>query len=261
MSYLEIIVLITSGLFVGFINTLAGGGTIISLTVLMMLGLPANVANGTNRVPIIIQNIVATRNFHKKKVLDTSKSLVLGIPTVIGSIIGSLIVIELNESIIEYCFGIVMLFMLFFLIYKPSVWLKGKEDLLKKKTSPWLIFVFFLIGIYGGFVHVGVGYFLLIGIVLGAGYDLVRANAIKNLIVLLYIPFTLIVFIINDQIRWDYGLVHAIGNFIGAYIASRWANEWGANFVRWLLIVIILLSSLQMFGIINLKDFIYGLVY
>lgn len=261
MTYLEVIALIVSGLFVGFINTLAGGGTIISLTVLMILGLPANVANGTNRIPIIIQNIVAVRNFKKKKVLDTTKGFILGIPTVIGSIIGSMIVIKLNERIIEMCFGVIMLIMLFFLIYKPSAWLKGSEELMKKKTSPWLIFIFFLIGLYGGFIHVGVGYFLLIGLVIGAGYDLVRGNALKNFIVLLYVPFTLIVFVFNDHIRWDYGLVHSIGNFIGAYIASKWATDWGANFVRWMLVVIIFLSSLQMFGVINLKDFIYGLIH
>ncbi len=261
MQTLEVIALIISGLFVGFINTLAGGGTIISLTVLMILGLPANVANGTNRIPIIIQNIVAVRNFHKKKILDTSKALALGIPAVIGSIIGSLIVIKLDQKIIEICFGIVMLVMLFFLIYKPSVWLKGKEELMKRKTTVWMMLLFFLIGVYGGFIHVGVGYFLLIGLVLGAGYDLVRGNAIKNFIVLLYVPFTLIIFVINDQVRWDYGLIHAIGNFIGAYVASKWASEWGANFVRWMLIVIIFLSSLHMFQIINIKEVIDGLIH
>lgn len=261
MEAFEIIVLIVSGLFVGFINTLAGGGTIISFTVLMLLGLPANVANGTNRVPIIIQNMVALRNFKKKKILDTSKALSLGIPTVLGSILGSLLVINIDQQMIEIYFGIIMLVMLFFLIYKPSVWLKGKEELIKKKTPIWMMVLFFFIGIYGGVIHVGIGYFLLIGLVLGAGYDLVRANAMKLFIVLLYVPFTLIVFIMNDQVRWDYGLVHAIGNFIGAYIASKWATEWGAKFVRWMLMVIILFSSLHMFGIINIKEVIGGLIH
>lgn len=261
METFEIIVLIVSGLFVGFINTLAGGGTIISFTVLMLLGLPANVANGTNRVPIIIQNMVALRNFKKKKILDTSKALSLGIPTVLGSILGSLLVINIDQQMIEIYFGIIMLVMLFFLIYKPSVWLKGKEELIKKKTPIWMMVLFFFIGIYGGVIHVGIGYFLLIGLVLGAGYDLVRANAMKLFIVLLYVPFTLIVFIMNDQVRWDYGLVHAIGNFIGAYIASKWATEWGAKFVRWMLVVIILFSSLHMFGIINIKEVIGGLIH
>lgn len=261
MEAFEIIVLIVSGLFVGFINTLAGGGTIISFTVLMLLGLPANVANGTNRVPIIIQNIVALRNFKKKKILDTSKAFSLGIPAVLGSILGSLLVINIDQQMIEIYFGIIMLVMLFFLIYKPSVWLKGKEELIKKKTPIWMMVLFFFIGIYGGVIHVGIGYFLLIGLVLGAGYDLVRANAMKLFIVLLYVPFTLIVFIMNDQVRWDYGLVHAIGNFIGAYIASKWATEWGAKFVRWMLMVIILFSSLHMFGIINIKEVIGGLIH
>ena len=113
--------------------------------------------------------------------------------------------------------------------------------------------IFFLIGVYGGFVQVGVGYFILAGVVLGAGYDLVKANAIKVWIVLLYTPMALLVFIFNDQVRWDYGLVHSIGNIIGAYVASRFAVTWGANFVRWVMIVIIAVTVLHLFNIVDFK--------
>ena len=114
--------------------------------------------------------------------------------------------------------------------------------------------IFFIIGIYGGFIQVGVGYFLLAGIVLGAGYDLVKANAIKVWIVLLYTPAALLVFILNDQVRWDFGLVHAIGNIIGAYAASHFAVAWGANFVRWVIIAVIALTVMHLFGVVDLKS-------
>jgi uncharacterized membrane protein YfcA len=110
-----------------------------------------------------------------------------------------------------------------------------------------------LIGLYGGFIHVGVGYFILAGLVLGAGYDLVKANALKVFIVLLYAPFTLVVFMYNKQINYEYGLIHAIGNIIGAYIASKFAVNWGANFVRWFIIIIILITSTQLFGLFDFK--------
>ena len=140
-----------------------------------------------------------------------------------------------------------------FIIYKPQQWLKGQQQLLEKKTSVLQYFIFFLIGLYGGFIHVGVGYFILAGLVLGAGYDLVKANALKVFIVLLYAPFTLIIFIYNKQINYEYGLIHAIGNIIGAYIASKFAVSWGANFVRWVIVVIILISSAQLFGLFDFK--------
>lgn len=261
MTTIEIIALITSGLFVGFINTLAGGGTIISLTVLMLLGLPPSVANGTNRVAIILQNLTSVANFRKKKYLDTKKGLQLGIPTVIGSIVGVFIVIKLDEQIIQYCFGAIMVVMLFFLIYKPDQWLKGKEELLNKPIT-WKIYVLmFFIGIYGGVIHVGIGYFILFALIFGMGFDLVKGNAMKNLLVLMYVPFTLIIFVLNDQVRWDYGLTHAIGNIIGAYVASKWAMEWGAKFVRYLMMAIIAFSILQMFGVLDLRSFIQGLLH
>jgi hypothetical protein len=261
MTTVEIIALITSGLFVGFINTLAGGGTIISLTLLMLLGLPPSVANGTNRIAIIIQNIVAVGNFKKRKILDTKKGFKLAIPTIVGSLVGAAIVVKLDEQVIQWCFGFIMIVMLFFLIYKPERWLKGKEELLNRPISLKLYIIMFFIGVYGGVIHVGVGYFLLMAAILGAGFDLVKGNAMKNFLVLMYVPFTLIIFVINGQVRWDYGLTHSIGNIIGAYIASKWAVEWGANFVRWMMIIIIALSVLQMFGVVDLKHFIDGLIH
>ncbi|MFZ4739977.1 MAG: sulfite exporter TauE/SafE family protein [Bacteroidales bacterium] len=253
MSWIVITALVFSGLLVGFINTLAGGGTIISISLFMFLGLPAGVANGTNRIAVILQTLTSTASFKKQKVLDTRKGLLLGIPTVIGSIIGAEIAVDINEHVFEKAIGIIMLVMMVFIIYKPQQWLKGQEQLLEKKTSVLQYFIFFLIGLYGGFIHVGVGYFILAGLVLGAGYDLVKANALKVFIVLLYAPFTLIVFIYNKQINYEYGLIHAIGNIIGAYIASKFAVSWGANFVRWVIVIIILISSAQLFGLFDFK--------
>ncbi len=253
MSWIEITALIVSGLLVGFINTLAGGGSIISISLFMFLGLPAGVANGTNRIAVILQTITSTASFKKQKVLDTRKGLLLGIPTVIGSVIGAEIAVDINEDIFEKAIAVIMLIMMIFIIYKPQQWLKGQQHLMEKKTSVLQYFVFFLIGLYGGFIHVGVGYFILGGLVLGAGYDLVKANALKVFIVLLYAPFTLLVFIYNKQINYEYGLIHAIGNIIGAYVASRFAVSWGANFVRWVIIVVILISSAQLFGLFDFK--------
>jgi len=102
----------------------------------------------------------------------------------------------------------------------------------------------------------GVGYFLLAGIVLSAGYDLVKANAIKVLIVFLYTPITLIIFIFAGQVNYGYGLVLAIGNVIGALIASRMAVSKGAGFVRWVIIIVIILTSAHLFKIVDIEQLI-----
>ncbi|GAB1404410.1 MAG: sulfite exporter TauE/SafE family protein [Lentimicrobiaceae bacterium] len=253
MSTLQIIALIVSGVFVGFINTLAGGGTIISLSLFMFMGLPADVANGTNRIAVILQNLTSVTTFRQQKLLDTRKAWHLAIPTAIGSVVGAWLSVEIDEATFRKAIGLVMIMMVFFILAKPNKWLQGQKHLQLKKISLLQIFIFFAIGIYGGFVQVGVGYFLLAAIVLGAGYDLVKANAIKVFIVLIYTLFALVVFVFNDKVNWQFGLIHAIGNVIGAFVASRYASVWGANFIRWFIIVIILISSADLFGIIDIR--------
>ena len=254
MTWVEIIVLIASGVLVGFINTLAGGGSIISLSILMFLGLPANVANGTNRIAILFQNIAAVGSFKQQKVLDHKKGFWLAIPAALGSIIGAWIAVDLNEEIIEKAIAVVMLIMMFVILYKPQQWLKGKKELQEKKVSAGQMILFFFIGIYGGFLHMGVGYALLAGIVLGAGYDLVKANAIKVLIILIWSPVILFVFIIHGQVNLYYGLILSVGNILGALIASRLAVKKGAGFVRWVIIVVILITAAQIFGLIDISS-------
>lgn len=256
MTWIEVLLLIVSGLVVGFINTLAGGGSIISLSILMFLGLPANVANGTNRIAIFIQNIAAVGSFRQQKVLDHKKGLWLALPATVGSVIGAWIAVDLNEEVIEKAIAVVMLVMLFVILYKPQRWLKGKKELQEKKVSAGQMILFFFIGIYGGFLHMGVGYALLAGIVLGAGYDLVKANAIKVLIILIWAPFILVVFMIHGQVNYLYGLILSIGNVAGALIASRLAVKKGTSFVRWVIVLVILLTAAHIFGILDIQYFV-----
>jgi len=259
MSWLTIVALIVSGVFVGFINTLAGGGTAISIAVLMMLGLPVNVANGTNRIAVIFQNITSVQAFSQKKLLPWRKATLLALPTIIGSVIGAWIAVDINEQFFRKAMAVILLIMLFFVIVKPSVWLKERTHLTEKPVSFTEVIIFFFIGVYGGFIQIGVGYYLLAAIVLGSGFDLVRANAIKVWIVLLYTLAALLVFIYNKQVHWQFGLIHAVGNIIGAWIASRMAIKRGVGFVRWVIIVIILIFSADLLGIISIKEIIQNL--
>ena len=253
MNLTEIILLVLAGISVGFINTLAGGGSIISLSLLMFLGLPATVANGTNRIAITLQTLTATRNFKKAGLLSSRKGLLLGIPAVAGAVAGSFIAVEINEALFEKVMVVIMFIMLFFVFYKPSVWLKGKIELQNKKSSPLQYVIFFFIGVYGGFIHAGIGYLLLMALVLGAGFDLLQANALKVLIVFMYVPFTLIVFIISGQVNYLYGFVLAVGNIIGAIVASKFAVKKGAPFLRWVILAVVILTALHVFGIIDFK--------
>jgi len=251
-SPLIIGILIVAGFLVGFINTLAGSGTIISYSVFMALGLPASYANGTIRVGVIMQTLAASLTFKKGSVLDIKKGLLLGLPTVLGSIAGAQIAVNIQKDVFNYFVGAVMLLMLAFLLFNPQKWIANSEG---KKTEIhyfWQFIIYFFIGVYGGFIHIGVGIFLLGALVLISGYDLLRANALKVFIVLLYSPFALLVYMYNDHVYYGIALISSIGNVLGGLLASRLAISWGTKFIHYFLFVIILLFIAKTFGILNL---------
>ncbi|MCG8412346.1 MAG: sulfite exporter TauE/SafE family protein [Bacteroidales bacterium] len=244
-----ITLLIAAGFAVGVINTIAGSGTVISYSLFMMLGLPVNIANGTIRLGVIMQTLASTLNFKKHKALDWKKGFKLALPVVIGSIIGAQIAIEINKAVFEKILACILIVMLFFIFYRPERWLKNQIQKIESKPTFIQLLLFFFIGLYGGFIHIGVGIFMLSVLVLNAGYDLVKANAIKVMTVFLYSPFALAVFIFNDQVHYGMGLIAAIGNVFGGIVGSKMAISWGSNFIRWVLMLVIVLFAAYLFGI------------
>ena len=241
--------LIFAGFLVGFINTIAGSGTVITYSLFMMLGLPINFANGTIRLGVIMQTLVSTLNFKKHNALDWKKGFKLALPVVIGSVAGAQFAVEINEAIFEKIMAGVLFIMLIFIFYRPEHWLKNQMHKIQRKPTIYQLLVFFVIGVYGGFIHIGVGIFLLSTLVLNAGYDLVKANAIKVMIVFLYSPFALAIFMMNDQVHYGMGLISAIGNIFGGYVGSKMAISWGSSFVRWVLMVVIIAFSIYLLDI------------
>lgn len=257
MAWYMYVLILLAGVFVGFINTLSGNGSVISLPLLIFAGLPANVANGTNRVGIVIQNLVGTVSFQQKKVLDLRGALILGIPAVLGSLVGARIAVDLDETLMRRVIGVVMILMLVLILARPQRWLHG-ETLQLTGIPRWYHFItFFAIGLYGGFIQMGAGIFLLSGLVLGLGYNLVRANAVKVAINFLFTVASLLIFQSEGQVEWIPGLVLAAGTAFGAWIAARIAVERGAVLVHRLLIVVVIFSALYLLGIF---EFLVGLI-
>jgi len=246
MEWYMYILVVLAGMAAGFINTLAGSGSLITLPLLMFLGLPANVANGTNRISILLQSLVGSVGFKKSQQLELKTGLWLAIPTIIGSVAGALFALELNDLMMKRAIGILLVVMFFMVLFKPEVWLKGKQSEGSTRINWLTILIFFVIGLYGGFIQAGVGFFLLGGLVMGAGFDLIKANALKNLLVFLYTPFALVVFIINQQVDYKAGLILALGSMMGAWIATKIAVGHGTAFVRYVLLIAILGSAVKL---------------
>lgn len=250
LTLVEFLLFAAGGIASGIINTLAGSGSLITLPIFVFIcGLPAPVANGTNRIGVLLQNIVAVRGFRKMGATDFEGSAWLVGPAVVGGIVGSLIAVELNERWMNYTLGGLMVFMFFVLLLKPERWIRESRVDARRNKHPLTVLVFFLIGIYGGFIQAGVGIFLLAGLVLISHYSLKAGNGIKLLIVLaLTIPATL-VFFWHEQVHLGYGILMAvfqgIGAWFGVWFAARIpnANVW----IYRLLIAIVAISAVKFF--------------
>jgi uncharacterized membrane protein YfcA len=239
---------VAAGFLCGFVNTVAGSGSLITLPLLIFMGLPAPVANGTNRVAIVLQNVVGVYGYHQKKVLDLRHGLRLAVPAVAGALVGARIAVELNEQVMRMVIGVLMVIMLVVVLVRPRRWLEGRPEGVSTAMSWQQALIFFAIGIHGGFIQAGVGIFLLAGLVLGSGYDLVRGNAVKVLIILIFTIFALGVFILHGQVVWSVGLLLAVGTMAGAWTATRMAVKKGAPFVRWILIAVLVVSAFVLLG-------------
>jgi len=235
------------GIFVGFINTLAGSGSLLSLPMLIFAGLPPVVANGTNRISILLQTLVGLLTFRKEKMLDVRNAFLLSLAAVPGAIAGSLIAVDIPDEVMKTFIGAMIVFFIIITIINPKRFRKDHKEKydVKLKWFHYLIFVF--IGAYGGFIQAGVGVFMLFALTLTAGYDLVRANAIKLALTFVFTPFALATFIYHDQVECIPGLVLAGGSMIGAWIAAKLAIKKGSAAIRYVLLIALAASAVKLF--------------
>ncbi|MFK5959106.1 MAG: sulfite exporter TauE/SafE family protein [Lutibacter sp.] len=245
-SVIEISSLILIGFIAGGINTMAGGGSLLTLPILIFLGLPPNIANGTNRIAILFQNIFTTAGFKSKGIITFPFSIYLGISAFIGSIIGAQIAIDIKGDIFNKILAIIMVLIVFYMLLKPkATYLNLTEKILGKRL--WLsIVLFFFVGIYGGFIQAGVGFIILLILSSINNLSLVKSNAVKVTVVLIYTIASVAVFIYNDKINWGMGLTLAIGNSIGGWFASRWSATKGDGLVRKFLIVMVVVLAIKL---------------
>ncbi|MGC8820442.1 MAG: sulfite exporter TauE/SafE family protein [Fervidobacterium sp.] len=237
------ILLFFCGLISGIINVLAGGGSFLTLPLLSLSGLAPSVANATNRIGILLQNISATGSFIKNKALDLKKALAVTIPTVLGGVTGTSIVLKLPENIIRISVGIIFLVMTYFVLFSPQVWEEGKKE--AKRNILLSFLVFFLIGIYGGYIQAGVGFFLIYALTMLEGYDIKSANAMKIFLTLMFTIFSLLLFSAGKKVEFIPGIVLGSGSFIGGYIGSYINMKVNKKIIRIIVAIMMVVSAIS----------------
>ncbi len=250
--------MILAGFAAGFINTLAGSGSILTLPLLIYLGLPANMANATNRVCIVLQNATGAVTFRRNHMLDVRGALILGAPAILGSFLGATIAVSLDEATMRLVIGIVMALMAVLMVVRSERWLTTQA--LQSLTRPkwWHILLMFIIGIYGGFIQLGVGIFILVTLVMGVGYNTARGNAVKMAVIFLLNIAALIVFQGNGQINWMLGMIIAVGSMLGAWVAARHAIHWDPKWIYRFLLLVVIVTALDLLGILKWVGGLFG---
>ncbi len=239
-------ILALGGLVAGVINTLAGGGSLLTVPLLVFLGLPATTANGTNRIGVLFQNLVSTLRFRKAGLDGLRGARPILIPIVVGALLGATIASRMSAEFFKQVFGIAMIALLIPILRGARPVDTSKPVAPRSRILNFLIF--FGIGLYGGAIQAGVGLFLIAALA-RSGLDLVRANAIKVLVIGTLTLVAVPVFIVHDQVDWPFASALVVGFALGGEIGARAAIKGGERLIRPVLVMSVLAMAGRMLNL------------
>jgi len=243
----QLILLFIFGIIAGILNVNAGGGSVLSLPMLLLLGLDSAVANGTNRIAILFQNLSAILSFKNENHSQFKLSFKLALFTLPGAIIGAYSAINISSELFEKILAVIMIGVIITMIL-PKKHIVAVETLTKKQNF-YVYLAMFGVGFYGGFIQVGVGFLLMASLHYLMKQSLVKVNMHKVFIVLIYTIPALLIFIFTGNIDWGYGLLLAVGNIIGAWWGVKFSVKGGDKFIKIVLIIAVAIMAFQLLGV------------
>lgn len=238
--HFELPALAVAGLVAGTINVLAGGGSFLTLPLLLFLGLPAAVANGTNRVGVLAQNLSGVWGFHREGMLDWRWATRMSIPAVAGAALGAWAALLVTDFAFTRILSMAMIAVTLWSIWSHGAKPVAAHDPSARSPLAWI--AFFVAGLYGGFIQAGVGFFIL-AITTAAGLDLVRGNAVKLWSVLLMTLLSLGIFASAGTVDWPRGLALAAGNIVGGLLGVRLAVLRGHAWLQRLVTAVVIVFA------------------
>jgi uncharacterized membrane protein YfcA len=248
MIILFFIIAFFASLCAGIINTLAGNGSVLTLSVLMYLfGLPAKEANATIRVGVFAASVGALPAFVKKGLIQPQRDFLVVLCMTLGALIGIFTALWLDNSSLKEIFKYLFILMLIISLIDNKSWLKKTEEQ-NRLPLIQIIPIYLILGFYGGFVQMGIGVFFLFVTVIFARYHIIDASALRTLCIALYTPVAILIFAIFGLIHWEYALLMALGEWLGGKIGSRFATGhpdagvWARKLLIGILVIAILMS-------------------
>ncbi|GAB1446727.1 MAG: sulfite exporter TauE/SafE family protein [Cyclobacteriaceae bacterium] len=245
--WFEYPIYIAVGIFTGFLNTVAGGGSLISMPILIFMGLPGTVANGTNRVATFTQNIFAVGGFHSKGVkLPFPYTYYLSGVSLVGGLIGAWLATDISDVVFNRILAIVMVAVVISIIFNRKSSKKVDDEKMSPSRQVLGTFLFFLLGIYGGFLQAGIGFLVIALLTHVNQFNLIKINYIKVFVAILYTGAAVLIFAIGGKIIWSIGLTLAIGQGTGAWYASRWSVGAGEKWIKRILVVSVIGMAIKL---------------
>lgn len=244
----SVLALFGVGCVAGAVNVVAGGGSFLTLPVMIFLGLPPTVANGTNRVAILVQNAGAVWGFHRHRLVERRWLRVAAAPALLGAAAGTWAAVEIGETAFERVLALLMVAASLWILWDPLEGMSGgraTEAAEAAFTHPGYLLAFFGVGFYGGFVQAGVGFFVL-AVAAAGGLDLVRGNALKVLLVLAWTPVALAIFAASGKVAWGMGAALAAGNLAGALFGVRLTVLKGHRWVKRAVTALVILLAVKL---------------
>jgi len=202
-------------------------------------------------VAIMLQNVTAVAGFRSSGHFEPALGLQLGLPALAGALVGARIAVDISDGVFNAVLAGVMVLVLASIFLKPKP-ASGRAEETQPLTGSrriLLTVIFFAIGMYGGFIQAGVGFLIISSLIFLSGYDLVRINAIKVAVILVYTIAALTVFLLGGKVEWGPGLTLAVGNSAGAWLGARFSVAGGEAWIRVILVIAVLVMAVRVSGL------------
>lgn len=240
------LILFLAGLAAGIVNSIAGGGSLFTLPLLIFLGLPPTIANATNRIAVLSGGIGASETFRRSGLISVAWLKLAAPPALIGAVIGTGAALMVGDLAFQRILSVVLVLAAGWMLWNPIRPPEEGSRFPPEGIKSWIArSAFFLVGVYGGFIQAGVG-FIVLTITSVSGLDLIRGNAIKAPLVFLFTLVTVILFTYSGMISWWIGLALASGQVLGAALGVHLQILKGQAWVRRILTLVILACAIRL---------------
>jgi len=239
LSWFTVMILFLAGFAGGFVNALSAAGSLITLPAFIFAGLSPAQANATNRIAILVQNFSSVSAYRSKGIRTEAYMWWAAMAAIPGAVAGAWFSLQIPNEIFTKILSVIMVLFLLITLSNP---LKNTTKQAARDNKTYKIsglFLFFITGVYGGFIQAGTGFFIMAIGLLHHRFDLIKTNLYKALIMFSYTIAAVLMFLWKGEIFWLHGFILAFGMGVGAFAGVRWSMVVSEVWLKRVIVVIV----------------------